>query len=227
MGIDHISRLGHIPVILTHTTNCGLHIKSSLFFDKPHDARGSSCAAFSATAWLSCFSFFLWTCMIAFECRIICCVLLWVAELTDMAVRWSQCYVLVGCQGYVATLKEGYGFIRCTDRDARMFFHYSELLDVERELKQQQEVEFTVVQVPQCCLKPFDVHCCHMVTAVNHPVPDLVKSPFVIFDIQALWCLAPDHQSARMSKITNDCLTWSGTGCSTAGPIWQQWVSKR
>jgi len=45
------------------------------------------------------------------------------------------------------TVKEGYGFIRCTDRDARMFFHYSELLDLHREIRVQQEVEFTVVQV--------------------------------------------------------------------------------
>jgi len=27
-----------------------------------------------------------------------------------------------------------------------------------------------------------------------------------------------------MSKITNVCLTWSGTGCFIAVPIWQQWV---
>ena len=32
-------------------------------------------------------------------------------------------------QGVVASLKEGFGFIKCCDRDARMFFHYSELLD--------------------------------------------------------------------------------------------------
>jgi len=29
-----------------------------------------------------------------------------------------------------------------------------------------------------------------------------------------------------MSKITNDGLTRSGTGCSIAVPIWQQWASK-
>jgi len=28
-----------------------------------------------------------------------------------------------------------------------------------------------------------------------------------------------------MSKITNDGLTRSGTGCSIAALIWQQWVS--
>jgi len=34
----------------------------------------------------------------------------------------------------------------------------------------------------------------------------------------------PEHQSARMSKIqiTNDGLTWSGTGCFTVVLIWQQ-----
>jgi len=35
-----------------------------------------------------------------------------------------------------------------------------------------------------------------------------------------------EHQSARMTKITNDGLTRSGTGCFTAVPIWQQWASK-
>jgi len=37
--------------------------------------------------------------------------------------------------------------------------------------------------------------------------------------------LSPERQSARMSKITNDGLTWSGTGCFTAASIWQQWAS--
>jgi len=55
---------------------------------------------------------------------------------------------------------------------------------------------------------PFDAHCCHMGTAVTHPVSDRVK-----------------RQSARMSKITNDGLTRSDTGCFVAVPIWQQWVS--
>jgi len=38
--------------------------------------------------------------------------------------------------------------------------------------------------------------------------------------------LSPERQSARMSNITNDGLTRSGTGCFTAVPIWQQWASK-
>jgi len=43
-----------------------------------------------------------------------------------------------------------------------------------------------------------------MGTAVKHPpVPDRVE-----------------RQSALMSKITNDGLTWSGTRCFIAVPIW-------
>jgi len=47
---------------------------------------------------------------------------------------------------------------------------------------------------------------------VKHPMPDRVKM------------LSPE--SARMSKITNDSLTQSGTGCFVAVPIRQQWASK-
>jgi len=31
-----------------------------------------------------------------------------------------------------------------------------------------------------------NAHCCHMGTAIEHPVPDWVKPSFVIFDIRAL-----------------------------------------
>jgi len=40
----------------------------------------------------------------------------------------------------------------------------------------------------------FDVHCCHMGTAIKHPVPDRVKPFFVIFDIRALLTLSPERQ---------------------------------
>jgi len=35
---------------------------------------------------------------------------------------------------------------------------------------------------------PVDAHCCHVGTAIKHPVPDRVNPSFVIFDIRALWC---------------------------------------
>jgi len=53
-----------------------------------------------------------------------------------------------------------------------------------------------------------------MGTATNHPVPEWVKPSFVIFDIRALWRSGLSvRQSARMSKVTNDGLTRSGSGC--------------
>jgi len=67
-----------------------------------------------------------------------------------------------------------------------------------------------------------------MGTAIKHPVPDRVKPSFIIFDIRhsalevfyenALYKFTFDidiDTSARMSKITNDGLTRSGTGCFT------------
>ena len=65
------------------------------------------------------------------------------------------------------------------------------------------------------CLKPFHAHCCHKGTDKKHPVPDRVKPSCVIFDIRAL-TLSHEHHNARMSEITNDGLTWSGTECLTA-----------
>jgi len=41
-----------------------------------------------------------------------------------------------------------------------------------------------------------------------------------------VWQLSPKRQSARMSEITNDGLTQSGTGCFIVVPIRQQWASK-
>lgn len=51
-------------------------------------------------------------------------------------------------QGVIAALKDGFGFIRCVYRDSRLFFHFNEVLDVDRGLRVGDEVEFTVMQVP-------------------------------------------------------------------------------
>lgn len=50
-------------------------------------------------------------------------------------------------QGVIVTLKDGFGFIRCVDRDARIFFHFNEVLDLDRDITVGDEVEFTVTQV--------------------------------------------------------------------------------
>lgn len=51
-------------------------------------------------------------------------------------------------QGMIAALKDGFGFIRCVDRDPRLFFHFNEVLDVDREISVGDEVEYTVIQDP-------------------------------------------------------------------------------
>ncbi|XP_077337726.1 cold shock domain-containing protein E1 isoform X4 [Lithobates pipiens] len=48
--------------------------------------------------------------------------------------------------GVIAAMRDGFGFIKCVDRDARMFFHFSEVLD-GNQLHISDEVEFTVVPV--------------------------------------------------------------------------------
>ncbi|KAF7199513.1 transcript variant X7 [Nothobranchius furzeri] len=48
--------------------------------------------------------------------------------------------------GVIAAMRDGFGFIKCVDRDARMFFHFSEVLE-ETQLHISDEVEFTVVPV--------------------------------------------------------------------------------
>lgn len=50
-------------------------------------------------------------------------------------------------QGVVVALKEGFGFLRCVEREPRLYFNFSEVLDVDREIALNDEVEFTVVQV--------------------------------------------------------------------------------
>lgn len=50
--------------------------------------------------------------------------------------------------GVIATLKDGFGFITCAERDARMFFHFSEFLDPDKDIKIGEEVDFHVIQDP-------------------------------------------------------------------------------
>ncbi|KAJ8929356.1 hypothetical protein NQ314_017960 [Rhamnusium bicolor] len=51
-------------------------------------------------------------------------------------------------QGVVASIKEGFGFLKCVEREARLFFHFNEILDVDRtnEVQINDEFEFTVAQ---------------------------------------------------------------------------------
>jgi len=56
---------------------------------------------------------------------------------------------------------------------------------IVRDVKIKQKRSMLSVMYRQ--ISPFDAHSCHMSTAINHHVPDRLKSSFVIFDIRALW----------------------------------------
>ena len=78
----------------------------------------------------------------------------------------------------------------------------------------------------------FDAHCCHMGTAIKHPVPDRVKPSCVIFLHPGTLTLSPGRRSARMSKITHDGLTRSGWhrmlyGCSHMATVGVKRLNKR
>lgn len=51
-------------------------------------------------------------------------------------------------RGIVAAVKEGFGFIKCLERDSRLFFHCCELLDPRHHVRMSDEVEFTVLPDP-------------------------------------------------------------------------------
>jgi len=55
-----------------------------------------------------------------------------------------------------------------------------------------------------------------MGTAKMHPLPDRVKPSFAIFDIRALWRLAPSVRVLGCQKRLTPC----GTACSIAVPIY-------
>ena len=76
-------------------------------------------------------------------------------------------------QGVVQALKEGFGFLRCVDRTEKMFFHFSECLDVNRKLLSGDEVEFTVAPDPANMGR-------QLATRIKHLAPGSVKFDIVI-----------------------------------------------
>lgn len=65
-------------------------------------------------------------------------------------------------QGMIHALKDGFGFIKCAERDARMFFHFSEVLDVKRTVAVGDEVEFTVSNDPNLPQRQLAIRIKHL-----------------------------------------------------------------
>lgn len=50
-------------------------------------------------------------------------------------------------EGMVASLKDGFGFLRCVDRNVRLFFHFTEVLDTVRSVGNGQQSHFPCIQL--------------------------------------------------------------------------------
>jgi len=64
--------------------------------------------------------------------------------------------------GLIATIKDGFGFIRCAEREVRMFFHFSEMMDPSIDIKVQDEVEFTIIQDPTAPSRQIGIRIKHL-----------------------------------------------------------------
>ena len=76
-------------------------------------------------------------------------------------------------QGIIQSTKEGFGFLKCVERSEKMFFHFSECLDVNRKLVIGDEMEFTVAPDPQMSGR-------QLATRIKHLPAGTVKFDIVI-----------------------------------------------
>ncbi|QQP38579.1 AGAP004937PAlike, partial [Caligus rogercresseyi] len=74
-------------------------------------------------------------------------------------------------QGLIESLKNGFGFLTCVDRDAKIFFHFSECLDVGRTLAIGDECEFTVTPDPDTL---------YVATRIKHLQKETIKFELII-----------------------------------------------
>jgi len=81
-------------------------------------------------------------------------------------------------------------------------------------------------------VNPLNAHCCHMGTAIKHPVPHRVKLSFVIFDIRALWaqpwaseCPDVKNYKWRLNPVWHRML-YSRTHMATVGVKGLMFISR-
>ena len=76
-------------------------------------------------------------------------------------------------QGIIQATKEGFGFLKCVERSEKMFFHFSECLEVNRKLVLGDEMEFTVAPDPATLGR-------QLATRIKHLPTGTVKFDIVI-----------------------------------------------
>merc|ERR1719507_2573783 len=111
-------------------------------------------------------------------------------------------------QGVVQALKEGFGFLKCVDRSEKMFFHFSECLDVNRKLAQNDEVEFTVSPDPGNLGR-------QLATRIKHLAPGSVKFDIVI--AQNILGLLTEEPASTSWPRSPSKITSPESPCKTEG----------
>ena len=69
-----------------------------------------------------------------------------ICEMSPFPISDHLSYMCMYCfQGLVAALRDGFGFIRCAQRDMRMFFHFNEVINLVRIITSTCKKQFTIV----------------------------------------------------------------------------------
>ena len=138
-------------------------------------------------------SVLFWACW-----RILLC--LYIQSMQDIDILYSF-------QGIISNLKDGYGFIQCAERENRVFFHFSELIDSAKERRTQDDVEFTVVPVS---------------------LANVVNVPLISLRLCRLWSLAAhrDHFVQRLSVCPSVCVCVCLSGSNTFLVVTHSYVSQ-
>ncbi|CAB3226075.1 unnamed protein product [Arctia plantaginis] len=107
-------------------------------------------------------------------------------------------------QGVVCSLREGFGFIRCVEREQTMFFHFAEVLRLGLELSVGDEVEFTVDPVTTFS----NMNNRQSAIRIKHLVPGTVKFETLI------------EHGAR-GVVTKEATMYSSSSSPTRSPAEQ------
>ena len=83
-------------------------------------------------------------------------------------------YTLIILQGVIAALRDGFGFIRCAQRDSRMFFHFNEVINL---------VSFTDVQYMRA--RDENIHCSSY--SQDHKLAQHDEVEFTVQNVSSLY----------------------------------------
>uniref|UniRef100_H2Z8A0 CSD domain-containing protein n=1 Tax=Ciona savignyi TaxID=51511 RepID=H2Z8A0_CIOSA len=116
-------------------------------------------------------------------------------------------------QGIVAAVKEGFGFIKCVERDSRLFFHCCEMLDPAHHVRMSDEVQFTVLLDPVAEKQRMHATRIKVLpkgSVIFHTVTDQAYTGIV----ETLPGASPntDWMDALSLKV-GDTVSWCYTGC--------------